>query len=148
MEKRLYRSRKSKVVAGVAGGLGEYLNIDPVFVRLLFVIATLVPGFHTLGIIAYIVLWVAVPYAESDKSSHTDTHGEPEKIDVRTGSHVAGVVWGTLMLTTGILLLGNNLFEQFNICTTWPLILVALGFALLLTSIERDGKNGVETRES
>jgi len=48
MEKRLYRSREKKVVAGIAGGLGEYLDIDPVIIRILIVLITI---FHGIGII-------------------------------------------------------------------------------------------------
>jgi phage shock protein C len=46
------------MVAGVAGGLGEYFNIDPVIVRLIFVLVTLTSG---LGIPVYIVLWMIMP---------------------------------------------------------------------------------------
>ncbi|MGB9591265.1 MAG: PspC domain-containing protein [Candidatus Kryptoniota bacterium] len=149
MEKRLYRSKRNKVVAGVAGGLGEYLEVDPVLIRLLFVIISLAPGFHAIGIIAYIVLWVAVPYGEDEKTTHgaPNVHEEPPTIQVKPKSHTGAIVWGTFLLTVGILLLGNNLFEQFDFCTTWPLILVAVGIALLLTSIDKKGKNGAEQYE-
>ena len=58
MERRLYRSRKNKIIAGVAGGLGEYFDIDPVFVRVIFVVATLAGAS---GLLAYIILWIVVP---------------------------------------------------------------------------------------
>ena len=51
MEKRLYRSSRNKVLAGVCGGLGEYFEVDPVIVRLLVVVFTLMGG---AGLIAYI----------------------------------------------------------------------------------------------
>jgi phage shock protein C len=56
--KRLYRSRNERMVAGVAGGIADYFNIDPTIIRLLFVIATLFGG---PGLIAYIVLAIVVP---------------------------------------------------------------------------------------
>ncbi len=56
--KRLYRSTKDKVLAGVCGGIAEYLNIDPVVVRLIWVIFSLVWG---VGIIAYVVAWLIIP---------------------------------------------------------------------------------------
>ena len=55
---KIYRSRSSKILGGVCGGLSDYLQIDVVFIRALFVIAAI--GFGT-GIITYIVLWVMVP---------------------------------------------------------------------------------------
>ncbi|MEA2701374.1 MAG: phage shock protein [Candidatus Parcubacteria bacterium] len=60
MEKKLYRSREHRVVSGVLGGLGEYFTIDPVIVRLLFIIVTLATGFFP-GLIAYVVAVYIVP---------------------------------------------------------------------------------------
>lgn len=60
MQKRLYRSRDEKIIGGVCGGLGEYLNVDPTLIRLALVFITLFGG---AGIIAYLVLWVVVPLA-------------------------------------------------------------------------------------
>lgn len=58
MQPRLTRSTTESMIAGVAGGLGEYFNIDPVIVRLIFVLVTLTSG---LGIPVYIVLWMIMP---------------------------------------------------------------------------------------
>lgn len=58
MQPRLTRSTTESMVAGVAGGLGEYFNIDPVIVRLIFVLVTLTSG---LGIPVYVVLWMIMP---------------------------------------------------------------------------------------
>lgn len=57
--KRLYRSSKDRVVAGICGGIAEYFNIDPVIVRLLFVSFL----FASLGtaVVIYIVAIVIVP---------------------------------------------------------------------------------------
>jgi len=52
--KIVQRSRNHRIVAGVCGGLGEYFDIDPVFIRLLFVIVSF---FYGIGVVAYIVLW-------------------------------------------------------------------------------------------
>jgi phage shock protein C len=56
--KRLYRSRTDKVLFGVCGGLAKYFNIDPVIVRLAFVILGLLNG---IGVIVYIVMALVVP---------------------------------------------------------------------------------------
>ncbi len=58
MKDRLYRSRKERVIGGVCGGLAEYFGIDPIIVRIVLVL--LVLG-HGIGILAYIILWIAVP---------------------------------------------------------------------------------------
>ena len=56
--KRLYRSRKDRVLFGVCGGIAEYFNIDPTIVRLVWVIMTLIYG---VGILLYIILTLIVP---------------------------------------------------------------------------------------
>ena len=56
--KKLYRS-KNRVIAGVCAGIGEYFNVDPTLIRLLWVVVTLF-GFFP-GILAYIIFWVIVP---------------------------------------------------------------------------------------
>ncbi len=57
--KRLYRSKRDKVLGGVCGGIADYFEMDPVMVRLVWVLFTLVSmGF---GIIAYIAAWIIVP---------------------------------------------------------------------------------------
>jgi phage shock protein C len=56
--KRLYRSKKDRKIAGVCGGVAEYLNVDPTIVRLIWVLAVLLWG---VGLIAYIIAWIIMP---------------------------------------------------------------------------------------
>jgi len=58
MQKRLHRSRTEKMIAGVCGGLAEYLNVDPTIVRVLWVLLVLLAG---TGGLLYIILWVVMP---------------------------------------------------------------------------------------
>ena len=53
--KRLYRSRSNRIIAGVCGGIGEYLGIDPVIIRIL---AVIIPGF---GWVAYLICAILMP---------------------------------------------------------------------------------------
>ena len=55
--RRLYRSEKDRVIAGVCGGLAEVMRIDVALLRLLFVAAALFGG----GLIVYLVLWLVLP---------------------------------------------------------------------------------------
>lgn len=61
MQKKLYRSRTDRVIAGVCGGIAEYLAIDPVVVRLIFV-ALLLFGVFPI-VLLYAVMWAFVPEA-------------------------------------------------------------------------------------
>lgn len=56
--KCLYRSRDNAKIAGVCGGLGEYFEVDPVWVRLLFVLFLFAGGS---AFIVYLVFWLIVP---------------------------------------------------------------------------------------
>lgn len=56
--KNLYRSRTNKVIAGVCGGLGEYFSIDPVIIRIIWLICVFAYG---VGFLAYIICWIAIP---------------------------------------------------------------------------------------
>jgi phage shock protein PspC (stress-responsive transcriptional regulator) len=57
--KRLYRSTTNRFIAGVFGGLGEYFNIDPTILRLIFIVL-LIPSFMTFAII-YLLAAVIIP---------------------------------------------------------------------------------------
>ena len=65
---RLYRSRHDRWVSGVLGGLGHYLGMDPVTLRLAFVAISLLAGFWP-GIVAYIVMAFVVPEEPADAGS-------------------------------------------------------------------------------
>ena len=58
--KRLYRSEKNKMLAGICGGLGEMFNLDPTLVRLGFVFLGLVTAIFPI-LIAYIIGWIIIP---------------------------------------------------------------------------------------
>lgn len=55
--KKLYRSSKNKMIGGVAAGFAEYFNIDPTFVRLVFVLL----GLSGVGIPFYLIAWLVMP---------------------------------------------------------------------------------------
>lgn len=76
--RRLMRSRSDSVIGGVAGGLGSYLAIDPLVVRVIFVLLALIDG---IGLLAYLVMWLVMPperqtrLAGDGSASQPHTHG-------------------------------------------------------------------------
>ena len=58
--KKLYKSNKNKVLAGMIGGVGEYFNIDPVILRIIWILLVAFSGFVP-GIIAYLIAALIVP---------------------------------------------------------------------------------------
>jgi phage shock protein PspC (stress-responsive transcriptional regulator) len=63
--KKLYRSRDSVMVAGVAAGLADFLDIDPTIVRLIFAFSIFLGG---TGLLVYVVMWMVVPEAPDASS--------------------------------------------------------------------------------
>jgi phage shock protein C len=60
-QRRLERSATDRKIAGVCGGLADYLSVDPTAVRVLWVVLTIVPGAIVLGLVAYVVAWFIMP---------------------------------------------------------------------------------------
>ncbi len=91
--KRLYRSGRERILGGVAGGIAEYLDVDPTLVRLAWIILGLAGGF---GLLAYIIAWIIIPeepwavrQARRSQWSESRREGEvppsQETIDVEAG---------------------------------------------------------------
>jgi len=55
--KKLYRSGKEKILGGVCGGIGEYFDVDPTIVRLLWILLSL----HGVGVLLYFIAWLIIP---------------------------------------------------------------------------------------
>jgi phage shock protein C len=120
-ERRLHKSARDKVVAGVCGGLAEYFGIDPAIVRLAFVIAALAGG---ASVAVYIVLAIVL------------TDGSPDDAAAPRTANGATVV-GALMAGIGVLLLAANLgwlgwMGWVDRALFWPVVLILLGAALIL----------------
>ncbi|MDD5290756.1 MAG: DUF2807 domain-containing protein [Patescibacteria group bacterium] len=74
--KRLYRNPDDVVIAGVCSGIASYFGVDPVLVRIIFVVLVFLSGF---GILAYIICWIVMPEAKTN-SQKLEMQGEPVNI--------------------------------------------------------------------
>ncbi len=70
--KRLYRSKKDRILGGVCAGLGEHLDVDPNIIRLIWVAVTILS--FGLGVIVYILAWILIP--ESGTVANLPSSGE------------------------------------------------------------------------
>ncbi|MHB1133558.1 MAG: PspC domain-containing protein [Chloroflexota bacterium] len=123
---RLYRSRRERMVAGVAGGVAQYFGIDPVLVRLGFVLGTLWGG---IGLPLYIIMAIVVPERpRGEQEADIVTSVSTERAREVAGLVLAGL--GAIMLI-GNLGWGNAFWGVFNGHNLWPLVLIGLGVALL-----------------
>src|SRR5215831_3760384 len=84
---RLMRSRSDKVIAGVAGGIGQYLAIDPVIVRLAFVALC----FTGVGVLLYPVLWLIMPVEGGKRAAPDQAFDEMHQQAARVGDEVREV---------------------------------------------------------
>jgi phage shock protein C len=71
--KRLFRSKKEKMLGGICGGLGEYADIDPTLLRLLLVI--LVVFSWGMFLLIYIAAWIIIPPAPDEGTERICTEG-------------------------------------------------------------------------
>jgi phage shock protein C len=111
------------MIAGVAGGLAQYVNLDPTLVRLAFVLLGLTSG---IGLLAYIILAVVVPERPADESEPVIT----SSLDSDRGRELMGYA----LVGFGLLLLASNLglFRVFDWGRYWPILLILGGVALLV----------------
>lgn len=77
-KKRLYKSRKNKMIGGVCGGLAEYFNMDPTIVRVIAAILCLLKG---LGILVYLIMCIVMPYNDEDFSEDDTENLKSANID-------------------------------------------------------------------
>jgi len=123
------------LVAGVCGGLAEYFETDATIVRIIFILFSFTGA---IGIILYLILWIAVP-SEHPIPNHTSNQAR-ENISHfvkelrsrleqnRTNSRS---VFGFFILLLGILLLLNNLFPDFGFEKFWPIFLIIFGAVII-----------------
>jgi phage shock protein C len=119
--RRLRRSRKDRVLFGVCGGLGRYLNIDPVVLRII----TVALIFAGVGVVAYIIAWLVIPEADED---------EPDSPAGPTSPSKAAVVMGASLVALGVLLLARTMLPWFDSSMFWPLVVVGGGVLLVATA--------------
>ena len=139
---RLYRSNTDKVIGGVSGGLADYLSIDVVIVRVLFVLLVLFGGS---GVLVYIILWIAIPEqtisydAKEDKSDVeiiSDIETEPATKKQSNTALGAGII----LIIVGLLFLADRLIPFYNVIDFWPLILIVVGVMIIKPDLFKQSK--------
>lgn len=140
MEKRLYRSKRYSVIAGVCGGFAEYFNIDPIITRILWIALSLA-SLGT-GVIIYVIAAIIMP---EDKGSFGNTGNqqdstgyegfnpaagdwkEPPKFDAEKSRNVIGIG----LIVIGVLFLMKQVFHWFDTRLFWPLLIIGIGALII-----------------
>jgi len=146
-QSRLYRSYKNSVIGGVCGGIGDYLDTDPILFRILFVVTFLLGGS---GLLIYIILWIVIPlepipqisqeevFEKSTNSNNMEEENikieiEPDNMEEQKKEQKNdGNLWGGLILITlGGIFLIDRFVPRIDFGDLWPLILIVVGVILI-----------------
>src|SRR3989339_1464054 len=137
MRDKLYRSRRVRVFGGIAGGLAQYFNLDPILVRVLFVVVTILHGF---GILLYIILWIVVPEepfevaykvktddqtageqsAQTDSTNFDGTQPLPQK------QSSGRIVLGIILIVIGLIFFADRIIPSFDLRDVLPIAFVLI----------------------
>jgi phage shock protein C len=146
MNRRLYRSQTESVIGGVAGGVAEYLDVDPAIVRVIWALLAIITG--GVFFLLYIVMWIVVPLAPEGEEP---TEGNPvapgaaapsgwnpqpaRRARRRSGS--GSWIFGLILIGLGLYFLAREYLPNVDFDRLWPLGLVLLGVVLLFGAIRR-----------
>jgi signal transduction histidine kinase len=126
---RLTRSRTDRVVAGVCGGLGRALGIDPFVVRVAVLVLTLLGG---IGALAYVVAWLLLP-REGDDQSLAAGAFSPRRFDLPSILAIGSIALGVLfILRAGGVWVGE--------AVVWPVLLAVVGVAVIWRQADDDDR--------
>jgi phage shock protein C len=127
------------MVGGVCGGLGVFLNIDPIFFRLLFILLLFGSDF---GLILYLLLWILIPeegksfgFSEESFGTKIRSMGDDIQGAVSQPHPQAGLILGIGLIAIGGLMFIERLnitwLDWFSFDILWPILLVIGGIVLL-----------------
>ena len=148
MSSRLERSTTNKVIAGVCGGIAEYLQVDPTLVRVVFVITAVFTA--GLAVLAYIVLVLLMPLPGQPAPFSTQAGTSTTTVDTAVAETAPApptpaaterrrAAFGYFMIAIGVLFLLGNLgaFRIIRWDFIWPAVLIGLGVLLLAQRARR-----------
>jgi phage shock protein PspC (stress-responsive transcriptional regulator) len=117
---RLERSRRDRWFAGVAGGIAHHIGVQSTIVRIAFVVLTFAAGF---GLVVYVLTWLLAPLEAEDDGAEAP----PRRIHLPSPGRALGI--GFVIVGVLALLWLAGLWFQGNF--VWPVVLAAIGFAVL-----------------
>ncbi len=123
MSKQLMRSNENKILAGVCSGIAEYFEIDPVIVRIIWMLSI----FTGIGVIAYIICWIIMPERKYRSiGSHSELSSEPV-VDKEKSRTILGIT----LIVVGLLFMMDKFFKWFDMDIIIPVGIIAIGIFVL-----------------
>ena len=142
--RKLSRNTMNKVIGGVCSGLAEFFGLDVALVRIAFVISFM---FASFGFWLYIILWIVLPEGQQTTDNGQQTFGQSQSQSQSQSQHsepvskseskVKSVLAGSFVILIGLLFLINNFIPINWVWKLWPLILVAIGVVMIVTSSKK-----------
>ena len=146
MREGISRSRQNRIFGGVASGLANYLSIDPVIVRILFVVSVFFSG---IGILLYLIMWIVIHEEKFTDFTYTDMNSEKKSDDTFQGNinftipkkdnKNGQVVFGIILVLIGLFFLGIEVFSFLNFEDLFPILLVGFGIYFVWNSKNKRG---------
>jgi phage shock protein C len=146
--KKLYKSRKNKVIDGVCGGIAEYLEVDPVLVRL--VAALLIVFTGGVVVIAYILGMIIMPSQPWEETDNEETPPQPDSTpapkQASSGRPTGSLIFGVILMLFGAHFLLRNVpffhfyygwFWNMGWHYFWPSILIAVGLLIVFQAMRK-----------
>jgi phage shock protein C len=124
----LRRSRTDRILGGVAAGIARYFGVDPILIRLGFVLLTIAGGS---GVLIYLIAWVIIPEAEEGEERAPARSTGPA-LDAGTTRLLLG---GALIAIGGIMLASR--FIPYFSRVFWPLAFIVAGAAVIMGATKR-----------
>lgn len=153
LKKKLYRSNKRRMIAGVCGGIGEYFDIDPILVRIVFLLLCLMGGS---GVFFYIFCWIIIPKQGQENRNQEKARNFADELRERaigfTGRDKTsgglkrkkrgtpkGNIIGVLLVFFGFILLFDKVsaFSFLRWDLFWMAVIILIGFYLIFRRSSR-----------
>ena len=138
--KKLFRSRKNKVIGGVLGGIAEYFDMDPVLPRIIFLFAFFfvkpISGFL---VIFYILSWIILPKKSTDLPENSEGSAREISNSVMSEKSQKFLAWALIgigVVALLVIVIPVSFLHSIN-QYTWPSLLILLGFLILVASFPK-----------
>lgn len=148
MKEGISRSRQNRIIGGVASGIADYLSIEAIVVRVLFVVSVLFSG---IGVLLYLIMWLVIPEEKidpyysmnNDNNESSNTSDDINFTITQDKKNDGKVIFGIVLIVIGFFFLGVEVFSFINFEDLFPIVLVGLGIYLVWNSKKKRGENEI-----
>ncbi|MFA6027675.1 MAG: PspC domain-containing protein [Patescibacteria group bacterium] len=135
--KKLYRAKNDRVIFGVCGGLGKYFGIDPVWLRVAFVLFALVDG---VGILVYLIMAVVIPEDKNEEVKGESKALIKESVSKKWYQNPRNLL-GSAIIALGMVLLFNQFFPMswhwLRWEIIWAVLIIGIGAFIILKNTKK-----------